>query len=212
MMLIGHIQKNDSTATIIHIALGTAQQQLGISIPFLESNFTKYSFLLEHYWLKTVWNFLFEIKGSITIPNVWQHQSPYEHNTCILDRVCELDLPIQTTQKFNLCRLFKEVHFLTEIYDSRQKHMHPEILRPAKRPFKYMKWPCITVPKSYWRVWEAVLKTLYMSASVSGFFPGQMIRMHLFRFLQSADRKHLLSKIGRNQYHVFMLDAFSRNK
>ena len=75
-----------------------------------------------------------------------------------------------------------------------------------------MKWPCVQVPKTYWKVWEAILKTSYMSASVSGFFPDQMIRKHLFWFLQSTDRKHLLSKIGRNQYHVYILDAFSRNK
>ena len=129
-----------------------------------------------------------------------------------MDRVCELDLPTQTIQKFNLCRLFKETHFITEIYDSRHKNMHQEILRPTKCPFKDMKWPCVQVPKPCWKVWEAILKTLHMSASVSGFFPGQMIRKHLFRFLQSSDRKHLLSKIGSNQYHVYILNAFSRNK
>lgn len=48
MMLLGHTQKQDTTATIINIALGTAQQQVEVSTPLLESNYMKYSHLLEH--------------------------------------------------------------------------------------------------------------------------------------------------------------------
>ena len=35
MMIIGHLQKQDTTATILDIALGTAQQQVGITKPIL---------------------------------------------------------------------------------------------------------------------------------------------------------------------------------
>ena len=71
-----------------------------------------------------------------------------------MDKVCELDLPEQTIQTFNLCQLFKEIHLLNEIYDSRHTNLHLEILRLPKRPFKDMKWPCIQVPNSYWKVWR----------------------------------------------------------
>ena len=92
MMFLGHLQKQDSTATILTIALGTAQQQIGISLPFLESNFSKYSFLLEKCWLRHVWEFLYEIGGSITVPGLWTQESPYEHNICIMDKVCEMNI------------------------------------------------------------------------------------------------------------------------
>ena len=212
MMLLGHIQKGDSTATIIKIALGTAQQQLGIAMPLLESNFSKYGFLLEPCWFKTVWFFLFQIGGSITIPELWKHESPFENNICLMDKVLEINVPSSTISQFNLCRLFKEIHFVTDILDSQQRKLHPEIFRPAKRPFKHMKWSVIQVPNNFWRTWEAIIKTIHMSMKVSGFYPGKSIRKELFRFLQSTDRKHLLHKIGDKSYHVYTLQEFGRNK
>ena len=183
MMLLGHIQKEDSTATILSIALGTAQQQLGISAPFLGSNFSKYSYLLEDCWLKTVWKFLHEIGGSITIQNIWTQNSPFEHNICLMDKVCEMNLSPDTIVQFNLCRLFKEMHFITAIYDSQFKKLHPEILRHSKRPFKDMKWPNIVVPTRFWKTWDSIIKTIHMSMSVSGFYPGKQIHKEMFRFL-----------------------------
>ena len=108
MMLLGHIQKECSTPTILSNALGTAQQQLGISPPFLESIFSKYGYLLEDCWLKTVWSFLHEIGGSVTIQNIWTHNSPFQHNICLMDKVSEMDLPKGTIIQFNLCRLLKK--------------------------------------------------------------------------------------------------------
>ena len=212
MMLLGHLQKNDSTATIMTIALGTAQQQIGISIPLLESNYSKYEFLLEPCWLKTVWKFLHEIGGSITIPSIWIQKSPFTKNICIMDKILEMNIPAESISKFNLCRLFKEVHFLTDIMDSRFKKLHPAVFNRSKIPSKDMKWPCIAVPTPYWKIWDVIIQTIYMSVSVSGFFPGHIIRKHLCRFLQSGDRKHLLSKIGEKRYHVYTLTSYQRRK
>ena len=54
MMLIGHKQKNDTTATILDIALGTSQQQVGISTPILQTDYNKYEILLDNGWVKQV--------------------------------------------------------------------------------------------------------------------------------------------------------------
>ena len=60
MMIIGHMQKADTSSTILDIVLGTSQQQVGINTPILESNFDKYSALLADGWVKKVWYFLNE--------------------------------------------------------------------------------------------------------------------------------------------------------
>ena len=54
MMIVGHWQKDYTSATILDIVLGTSQQQVGIHIPILESNFTKYGFILDDGWMKKV--------------------------------------------------------------------------------------------------------------------------------------------------------------
>ena len=70
MMLLGHTQKQDTTAMLINIVLGTVQQQVGISAPLLESNYMKYSHLLEHTWVEFTWRFLHDIRGSIHVRNI----------------------------------------------------------------------------------------------------------------------------------------------
>ena len=133
---------------------------------------------MEDCWLKTVWSFLHEIGGSITIKDFRTQASPYENNICLMDKVCAMDLPERTMSQFNLCRLFKEVHVITEIYDSQFKKIHPEILRHTKRPFKDMKWPCIQVPIHFWKIWDSIIKTIHMSMNVSAFYPGKQTRLH----------------------------------
>ena len=47
MMIVGHWQKSDTTATIFEVTIGTSQQRVGTSKPILETNYDKYSFLLD---------------------------------------------------------------------------------------------------------------------------------------------------------------------
>ena len=103
MMIIRHMQKADTTSTILDIVLGTSQQQVGINTPILESNLDKYSALLADGWVKKVWHFLNEMHGSLVIKNTWTPSKIYTNDISIMERVLEMDIPIATVQQINLC-------------------------------------------------------------------------------------------------------------
>ena len=128
MMLIGHLQKGDATMPILQVARAAVQQQVGISMPVLESNYSKYSFLAENGWIKHVWKFLDDISGSIVVENTWLPTSVYANGDMIMDRVMDILLPQSIILKFNLCRLYNRVYFVTDMLDSKHKRMHPRIL------------------------------------------------------------------------------------
>lgn len=70
-MIVSRTQKGDTMCTILKIALGTSQQQVGMRIPILEANYSRYGFLLGDGWNKKLWLFLNEIGGTIKILGVW---------------------------------------------------------------------------------------------------------------------------------------------
>lgn len=110
MMIIGHVQKEDTTSTILDIALGMAHQQAGINTPIFETNFDKYSILLNDGWIRKVWKFLGEIHGSIVIQDIWTPPKLYKNDISLMERVLEINLPKTTIQKINLCRLHKQIY------------------------------------------------------------------------------------------------------
>lgn len=108
--------------------------------------------------------------------------------------------------------MFKQVHFYTDLLDSKQIHLPQNITSPTSTFNKLEKFPIIEVPKSYWKHWSAIIKTLYSSTKVSGFYVEKIINKHMMRFLQSNDREFLLFRTKRNQYYVFKLVEYARNK
>ena len=90
---------------VLRVALGTMQQQIGISCPVLESNYNSYHCITKQSWVKHIWKFLHEVKGRIVLEKQWLPQSPYKHDVMIMERVTTTNIPTKTISKFNQCRL-----------------------------------------------------------------------------------------------------------
>ena len=212
MMFVGHYQKEDSTKPLLQIALGIVQQQLGTSTPALESDFNKVGFLVEACWIKHVWSFLTEINATIQVEQLWMPQSDYDNDALIMDKVPKTQLDEVTIQKFNMCRLFKQIYFISDILDSKQQKLHPMILDPKYRKSNTEKIPTIELPSSYWKIWTSVIKTLHASTRVSGFYVGAVARKNRTMWLQRLDRLYLLHRIEKKCFKVYKLSASQRNK
>ena len=72
------------------------------------------------------------------------------------------------------------------------------------------KFPVIQVPRSYWKKWEAVMKTIYQSLRVSGFYPGSTVHKSQCIWLQHSDRSHIIRKCDNNVYIIYTLKTQSR--
>lgn len=192
MMIVGHWQKGDTTATILKITLGTSQQQVGISAPILESNYDKYSFLMDDGWVKNVWNFLNNMHGSITIKDLWVPQSNYSNDITLMDKILGIDLDQATTKRINLCRLHKQYYHISDILHSRQRHLYHDIFNPRKQRPNLEKFPTVVVPKAFWKTWEGVVKTIYQSFRLTTHNMGPVIRKEHCIWLQHENRSHIL--------------------
>ena len=54
-LLLGHIRKNDKTGSIIKVALGCTQQEIGITKPFLTTSLNSYGYLSSNSWMTHLW-------------------------------------------------------------------------------------------------------------------------------------------------------------
>lgn len=57
-LLLGHIQKGDNTGDIIKVALGCAQQEIGISTPIFTEPYSNYKPISTPSWIQYIWEFL----------------------------------------------------------------------------------------------------------------------------------------------------------
>lgn len=211
MMIIGHMQKSDITSIILDIVLGTAQQQVGINTPILESNFEKYSTLLEDGWVKKVWKFLNEMHGSLTIRHIWTPSKIYSNDISIMEKVLELDIPIANVQQVNLCRLHKRLYQVNEMFDNQQKYLHNDIFDPSKQSSTNDKFPIVIVPPQHWKTWELVIKTIYNATRVSGYYPGVVVNKFQGIWLQHIDRSHIVRHCGNGKFIKYKMESITRN-
>ena len=212
MMFIGHLQKKDTTMPILRVALGAVQQQIGVSTPIMEANYSKYHVLVEPCWMTHIWKFLYEIKGKIVLDNHWIPKSPYQNDCMIMDKVMEIQLPQVTVKKINQCRLQKQIYFISDILDSRQKSLHPSIMDPTYKRLNKEKFPVVEIPKSYWKIWSNVLRSIHASLRVSSFNLGKTVHKDYATWLQKDDRSYLILRMDKNSYRFFKLKERSRTK
>lgn len=204
------MQKKDTTANIINIALGTVQQQVRLTTPVLETNFTKYSVLLDDGWIRKEWNFLSEINGSIVIPKVWTPDKFFTNNIAIMERVMEMDTSTHAQCQINLCRLHKEYYFITDILGSKHRYLHPDVLHPHKKRPNLEKFPTVQVPHHYWKRWDTVIKIIYQSIRVSGFYPGSIVNKQNCTRLQHSNRSNIIRHSGNDIYIIYPLQSQGR--
>ena len=200
MMIVGHWQKSDTTATILDIVMGTSQQQVGISTSILENDFGKYGPLLNDGWVKAVWKFIDDINGKIILKDLWVPESIYRNDITLMEKIISIDIPINTQKQLNLCRLHKEYYYVTDIMDSQNQYLHPDAYSPtAKRP-NMEKFPVVTVPAPYWRKWENVVKTIHASLRVSRFTLKANVDKNAGVWLQHRDKSHIIRNCGEHKF------------
>lgn len=113
--------------------------------------------------------------------------SLFPNDVMLMDKVMEISLPEKTIQKFNMCRLQKQLYFITDILDSRQKGFHPTLMSPDYVRHDREKFPSVQVPKPYWKIWDNILRSIYASIRVSGFHTGVLFRKDQAMWLQKED-------------------------
>ena len=79
-LLLGHIRKQDKTGEILNVAQGCVQQEVGISTPILDADFTKYGHTCSPSWFHHLWSFLSSVDGTVRYPASWAPASTFSKN------------------------------------------------------------------------------------------------------------------------------------
>jgi len=196
-MLLGHCRKQDKTGSIINIALGTLQQEVGISTPILESDFDRYKEIASLSWIKRMWEFISKIEGKIHITDIWTPPPCYQNDTNIMELVTTWDLHSTIVQQINLCRLYLRIYYVGEMLDSSKVKLRQNIRDLSNRNYHNDKFPEIPqLPKRFQEVWNTTVTRLlqesrtghhlgYLTSTISFEWRTSHCFQYLFRYKKS---------------------------
>lgn len=102
-LLLGHIRKGDKTSDIIKVALGCAQQEIGISTPILTEPYTTYAPISTPSWIQHIWKFLELVGGTIEYPSAWTPPRPFEHDVNLVEFIASQQPAPHIFNMFNIC-------------------------------------------------------------------------------------------------------------
>jgi len=160
-MFLGHTRKQNRTGTILAIALGVAQQEIGIHIPILESDYETYSDFSSKSWVQCLWQFLHSIHAKIILQNPWVPSPGYKNDVNIMYRVSEMNISKEQKYKVNICRIYLRVYFLWEILDTSKTKLKDNIMNVTYRGYHNDKFPLLPrPPQSFIQVWQSVLRDI----------------------------------------------------
>ena len=137
--------------------------------------------------------------------------------------VHDIDIPNEKIKIFNLCRLYKQVTFLSETFDHTQSVWAPDLFHPDIKMHTNERFPTIEIPKRYWSIWSNILKSIRSSQQILINNIGKYIRIADSPWIITRDRIHLyhkqtkfyvgykLEKIEKNEYHYSNTPLFRTN-
>jgi hypothetical protein len=105
-----------TTGTLMQISLEQAQLEVGLGVPFLETSFGFYGFLLTDIWWKAIWEFVWCNDITLTCPDQTLPQPQRTNDVFLMARLCsQSSLSPSELLSCNRCRLFLEAITLADI-------------------------------------------------------------------------------------------------
>jgi hypothetical protein len=148
---IGHIRQvlthgaiPTTTGTLMQISLEQAQLEVGLGIPFLETSFGFYGFLLTDIWWKAVWEFVWRNDITLTYPDQALPQPQRMNDGFIMARLCsQSSLCPSELLACNRCRLFLEAITLADITSGSGRRITDDVasLQPITSIPSRWTWP-----------------------------------------------------------------------
>jgi len=191
-LFLGHFRKRDTTGTILDIALGTLQQEIGISIPILQADYTQYGYLASPSWCNCLWRFLHEIRGKIRLTQPWVPEKCYENDVNIMEKASTWDWPKDKLEALNISRLYMRVYYVGELLDTSKTRLRHHIKLFLPSSFHSNKFPTIPqLPKYFKDIWLDAIRRLIRESNI-GSSMGDIISTVSFKWFLSQDMMYLI--------------------
>ena len=156
-----HNRLGDTTGDLLKISTRFTQLELGISTPFWQSWYKKYSPLLNETWTTDIWRYLDSCGMRLMDTTFWNYKLPRRHDFSLMDAVMDSNLSILQKQIFNQVRLYMKVISADDLIDHKTRSIKNNVLdcsnpMTSKLGFPYIK----PFPTSWVQLWQSIIKSL----------------------------------------------------
>ena len=206
-----HIGVKSQDGDMIICNLEAVQIIIGTTIPFLNLPFIDYQNLLPECWMKSLWEFLsvhnIKINGPITTLETYRR-----NDRNIIEEVVKNhpNLDIDEFIIFNNCRLYLQVHCLSDITTGNGMRITDYALRGIQDQDRksYLSWPRQHRPADrYWKIWRRVIRQVFTNNTYWSLQRplGSWIRKshQEFRWFCDEECDNLFFKTDDNLYRVY---------
>lgn len=111
-MQCSHLRAEDKVANLILISMSTLQLIVGSATLFFNLQFPKYRKWIEHLWLTSIWQCVYQVKFLLKIKRAWTPNLQQENDIMIMEYFIfkQKDL-----QMLNKCRLYLQAITLADL-------------------------------------------------------------------------------------------------
>ena len=163
ILFLQHFRLQDSPGRLLRIALDWYQLVCGVDFPVLSAP----GIALPHAppgWLSSLRSFLSACHGRfLFLTDYIRVPKGYRHNDCnIMRAFLTLHLKPRQLRSLNLCRLYLQVEYLSELCSLQGTYILPSVWRGCRPPSRStLQWPLQPRPQS-WSLWRHSLATLFL--------------------------------------------------
>ena len=152
----------DATGKLLLTSLRYAQLEIGISKPFLSTNFYDYSNIITPTWITNLWQYLTECHSNIHEFKPWIYSPPRTHNFFLMDVIYRNNLPDTHKEIFNRVRLNLRLLTASEIVVANSPgKIIPSIYTGKLYRSSTLNWPTQqTLPTKCYIIFNNALKTI----------------------------------------------------
>lgn len=170
-LLLGHLQTRDLVGRYMLLCMDYLYLTLGLPAPVLSYSLLPYyphhkTTLVPCNWLTSTWHYLSTIHGTLTAQTLRLHPQRV-HDTTIMEHASHHFKGI-TLLRINACRLYLQVHHLSDIVNSQGTRISPEYTTYQQPPSRTtnLNWPYQHPPGlKAWRDWLTMLRRCFTTTT-----------------------------------------------
>jgi hypothetical protein len=157
---VGHLKLGDEVGKFILSLITHTQLQVGSSTPFFGLPFPNYAKWINNTWATSIWKYTHQAKVTIDVEHHWAPSPCCQDDAALMDLA--LTFHLETTQLYhiNLCRLYLQVFFLSDIVTAKGDRLLQEVITGSgiTQRQSLLDWPDIPLPpRSSWLQWTNFL-------------------------------------------------------
>ena len=187
-----HLRKNDTTAHLLRISMKHTQLQLGISQPFLSTNYDEFSYLSQNTWVTHLWEYASSRGLDITLTDPIVLPKQCKTDEFIMD-ILHQDSTLTKEECIiaNKVRVNLQILHLSDIVDGRGRRLLPDVRHGKLYKLSTLQWPRQILLKKWMPVWHKVCGVLQRYVSRNCLSADRRSKYQQWKWNVDATKKYL---------------------